>query len=537
MQFQAKTICEGLAVAPVFIYKKFKLEDVNVKNEGVEQETAKFELALSQAMEQLKELYLKTLRELGKEKSLLFEVHQMLMQDDDYISEIRTALQDGLAAPYAVKNAGETFAAMMSAMGDEYMKERALDFRDISNRLIKILCNVKDEGRLSVPSIVIAEDLEPSETVAFDKSLIKGFALKYGSANSHTAILARGMNVPAVIQSSFDMDSLQTGVTMILDAFKGVMVYNPSAEEVQSYEEKFKAQEAEAKDLETYRGKLTYTKSGKKIKLYNNIGSLADLEKVKAFDGEGVGLFRSEFLYMGRTDLPSEEEQFQIYKKATETLGDKMLIVRTMDIGADKKVDSLDLKKEENPALGRRAIRICLTDLPLFYAQLRALIRASAFGNLAIMFPMIISVEEILECKKHVQMIMQEFDEKGIAYNKNLSIGIMIETPAAVVLADEMAKHVEFFSVGTNDLTQYTLAVDRQNEEIAHLYDAKHPAVMKMLKMIAESAVNNGIWAGICGELGSDMSVTEELLSYGFTELSVSPGQTLKLRKLISNIE
>lgn len=537
MKFQARPICEGLTVAPIFIYKKFKLEEVEVKNEGVEKETAKFENALSLATDQLKALYLKTLEELGKEKSLLFEVHQMLMQDDDYISEIRTGLQDGLAAPHAVKAAGETFAAMMSAMDDEYMKERALDFRDISNRLIKILCDVKDEGHLTVPSIVIAEDLEPSETVGFDKSLIKGFALKYGSANSHTAILARGMNVPAVIQSSFDLESLKNGDTMILDAYKGLMLLNPSEAEIQSYEETFKAQEAEAKDLENYRGKETYTRSGKKIKLFNNIGSLADVEKVKAYDGEGVGLFRSEFLYMGRTDLPTEEEQFQIYKKATEALGEKMLIVRTMDIGADKKVDNLDLAHEENPALGRRAIRICLTDLPLFYAQLKALIRASAYGNLAIMFPMIISVEEILECKKHIQSIMESYDAEGVAYNKNLSIGIMIETPSSVILADEMAKHVDFFSVGTNDLTQYTLAVDRQNEQIAHLYDAKHPAVMKMLEMVAQAAERNGIWAGICGELGSDTSVTAELISYGFTELSVSPAQTLKLRKLISQVD
>lgn len=537
IKYKSVAISDGIVIAPVFLYKKFKFDETSFKYEGEEEEIAKYNEALDLAHEQLKKLYIKALHELGSDKSLLFEVHQMLIRDEDFVDEVISNIKNGMTAAKAVHTAGENFAVMMENMDDEYMKARALDFRDISNRILKNICHYQEPADyLSEPSIILADDLEPSETVAFDKNNIKGFVLRLGSANSHTAILARGMNVPALIKTDLHFDENLNGKIAVLDAKEAFLIIEPDQDTLDYYHNLIKQNEEENLALEAYRFKETFTSNGKRIKLFNNIGKLEDIEKVQAYDGEGVGLFRSEFLYMGRNDLPSEEEQFAIYKKACELMKDKTLIIRTMDIGADKKVESLNLPFEENPALGKRAIRICLTDDDLFNAQLRALIRASAYGNLAIMFPMIISCDEIKACKERLAQIMAELDSTGIPYNRNLSVGIMIETPAAVMLAEEMAEMVDFFSVGTNDLTQYTLACDRQNSEIAHLYDAKHPAVMKMLKMIAQAAVKKGIWAGICGELASDLSVTEELLSYGFTELSVSPAKTLKLRKLISTL-
>lgn len=537
MKYEAQAICPGIAIGPVFVYKKFDLATQKVEKGTVAEELAKFEGALGVAADQLKSLFIKALRELGKDKSLLFEVHQMLIQDDDFRDEIRAAISDGMDAPHAVEQVGRTYAEMMAALDDPYMKERALDFRDISNRLIRILCGVDVQTELDEPAVILAEDLEPSETVGFKKDKVLGFVLREGSPNSHTAILARGMNVPALIQTKIDLDSLHSGTQVILDAKNGCFIVEPEADVLAAYDELLVKQAKELAELEALRGKPSLTKSGKKIKLYNNIGNVADIANVDANDGEGVGLFRSEFLYMGRSDLPSEEEQTAIYTEAVKALKGKTLIVRTMDIGADKKVDSLGLKKEENPALGMRALRICLRDIKLFKDQLKALLRASAHGPLMIMVPMIISVEEVLQCKNIIAECRNELAAAGTPMAEHVPFGIMIETPAAAMLADELAKEVEFFSVGTNDLTQYTLAVDRQNAEVADLYTPKHPAVMKMLKMIAEAAVNNGIWAGICGEFASDTSATKELLSYGYTELSVSPGQTLRVRHAIEQAD
>lgn len=534
MKYQAQAICSGVVVGPIYVYKKFQLEEQQVIKGSIEEEKAKLEDALAIAKKQLQDLFVKALVELGKDKSALFEVHQMLMQDDDFKDEIITAIDSGMAAPHAVKQAGETFANMMAMIDDPYMQARALDFRDISNRLIRILCKVEGQTEILTPSIVLADDLEPSETVSFNKKMILGFVLRKGSPNSHTAILARGMNVPALIQTPVPETEVKTGDMAILDAKEGNFIVNPEESVLQAYQSVLDEQKREQEELESYRGKASLTKSGQKIKLFCNIGKLEDIESVLANDGEGVGLFRSEFLYMGRSDLPSEEEQTEIYTKAVKGLQGKPLIVRTMDIGADKKVDCLNLSPEENPALGRRALRICLTDLDLFKAQLKALLRASAHGPLMIMVPMVISVDEVKQCKALIQECREELHSRGFAMADNVPFGIMIETPASVMLADELAKEVDFFSVGTNDLTQYTLAVDRQNAEVAHLYDATHPAVMKMLKIVAEAANRNGIWAGICGELGSNTKVTEEVLSYGFKELSVSPGQTLRVRRAIN---
>lgn len=537
MKYEAQAICSGIAIGPVFVYRKFDLNTQKIEKGSIAEELAKFEAALGVAADQLKSLFIKALRELGKDKSLLFEVHQMLIQDDDFRDEIRAAINDGMDAPHAVQQVGKTYADMMAALDDPYMKERALDFRDISNRLIRILCGVDVQNELEEAAIILAEDLEPSETVGFKKDKILGFVLREGSPNSHTAILARGMNVPALIQTKIDFATIHTGDQVIIDAVNGKFIVQPEADVLASYQQLLVQQAKELAELEALRGKRSYTKSGKKINLYNNIGNVADIAAVDEHDGEGVGLFRSEFLYMGRPDLPTEEEQTKIYTEAVKALKGKPLIVRTMDIGADKKVDSLGLKKEENPALGMRALRICLRDIKLFKDQLRALLRASAHGPLMIMVPMIISLEEVLLCKKIIAECRAELEKEQVPMAEHVPFGIMIETPAAVMIADELAKEVEFFSVGTNDLTQYTLAVDRQNSDVADLYNPKHPAVMKMLRMIAEAAVRNNIWAGICGEFASDITATKELLSYGYTELSVSPGQTLRVRHAIEQAD
>lgn len=534
---EGRVISEGMVIAPVFVYEKFSLDKLDYPCGTVDEELAKFENALKVATKQLKELFIKALNELGRDKSLLFEVHQMLIQDDDFKDEVRNLIKEGMDAPHAVKQAGNTFAEMMQALDDKYMQERALDFKDISNRLIRILANVESNTEILQPAVVIADDLEPSETVTFRKEMILGFVLRQGSANSHTAILARGMDVPALIQTPIKQNSLKTGDMVILDAISGCLITQPNAEQIQLYQDKIAKRQADLLELQKYLQGPSVTKSGKVIKLYNNIGSLEDINSVLEHGAEGVGLFRSEFLYMGRSSLPTEEEQYKIYSQALKALKDKLLIVRTMDIGADKQVSCLRMKKEANPALGKRAVRICLSDKRLFKDQLKALLRASVDGNLAIMVPMIISVDEVKQCKAILDECQKELKQAGQAYSENIPFGIMIETPAACVLAEELAEEVDFFSVGTNDLTQYTLACDRQNDAVSYLYDDTNEAVLRMMKMVAEAANKKGIWAGVCGELAGNTSITAKLIKYGYTELSVAPARTTLVRQAIAKTE
>lgn len=534
---EGRVISEGMVIAPVFVYEKFSLDKLDYPCGTVDEELAKFENALKVATKQLKELFIKALNELGRDKSLLFEVHQMLIQDDDFKDEVRNLIKEGMDAPHAVKQAGNTFAEMMQALDDKYMQERALDFKDISNRLIRILANVESNTEILQASVVIADDLEPSETVTFRKEMILGFVLRQGSANSHTAILARGMDVPALIQTPIKQNSLKTGDTVILDAISGCLITQPNAEQIQLYQDKIAKRQADLLELQKYLQGPSVTKSGKVIKLYNNIGSLEDINSVLEHGAEGVGLFRSEFLYMGRSSLPTEEEQYKIYSQALKALKDKPLIVRTMDIGADKQVSCLRMKKEANPALGKRAVRICLSDKRLFKDQLKALLRASVDGNLSIMVPMIISVDEVKQCKAILDECRKELKQAGLAYSENIPFGIMIETPAACVLAEELAEEVDFFSVGTNDLTQYTLACDRQNDAVSYLYDDTNEAVLRMMKMVAEAANKKGIWAGVCGELAGNTSITAKLIKYGYTELSVAPARTTLVRQAIAKTE
>lgn len=535
--FKGRVISEGMAIAPVFVYEKFSLDKLNYQCGTVDEELSKFENALNVATKQLKELFVKALNELGRDKSLLFEVHQMLIQDDDFKDEVRNLIKDGVDAPHAVEQAGLTFAQMMQSLDDKYMQERALDFKDISNRLIRILANVDSNTELLTPSIVIADDLEPSETVTFRKDMILGFVLRQGSANSHTAILARGMDVPALIQTPIQSATLKTGDVVILDAIDGCLITEPDDQQIQEYHEKIAKREQDLLELQKYLSGPSLTKSGKAIKLYNNIGSLADINAVLEHGAEGVGLFRSEFIYMGRDSLPSEEEQYQIYSQALKALQNKPLIVRTMDIGADKQVSYLNLKHEANPALGKRAVRICLSNKNLFKDQLKALLRASVYGNLLIMIPMIISVDEVKQCKAILEECRQELKQQGTAFSEHIPFGIMVETPAACVMAAELAKEVDFFSVGTNDLTQYTLACDRQNDAVSYLYDDTNPAVLRLMKMVAEAANKQGIWAGVCGELAGNVAVTAELIKYGYTELSVAPARTTIVRQAIAKTE
>lgn len=533
--YQGRVISPGLVVAPVFVYEKFSLDKCEYVKGTIAEEQAKFEHSLKVATEQLKQLFTKALNELGRDKSLLFEVHRMLIQDDDFKDEVRNLINSGVDAPHAVYTAGDNFAKMMQSLDDAYMQERALDFKDISNRLIRILCNVEAQTELTVPSVILADDLEPSETVTFRKDKILGFVLRQGSANSHTAILARGMNVPALIQTPVKQKDLKTGDLVILDAVSGCLISDPDKELLADYKVKIADRQAELEELKRYLHKPSVTKSGRVIKLYNNIGSVDDIAAVEANGAEGVGLFRSEFLYMGRSSLPTEEEQTAIYTKALKALQGKLLIVRTMDIGADKQVTCLRLKKEANPALGKRAVRICLADKPLFKEQLKALLRASVYGKLAIMIPMIISVDEVRQCKQIIAECKEELLKADYKVADDIPFGIMIETPAACVLADELAAEVDFFSIGTNDLTQYTLACDRQNPDVAYLYDDTNEAVLRLMKMVAEAAQRHGIWAGICGELAGNTALTSKLIEYGFTELSVSPAKTLAVRRAIAH--
>lgn len=528
---QGKAIFGGIAIGPISFFAKEQKQVKRTKVEDTEAEIARYEAALATAIEQLGALYEKALKEVGESEAQIFEVHQMMLEDDDYNDSVKNIItSQGLNAEYAVATTGDNFSTMFAAMDDEYFQARAVDVKDISERIINILMGIGEAKVSDVPSIIVAEDLAPSETVQMDKSKLLGFVTRLGSSNSHTAILARTMNIPALIQ--VDIKEEWNGKQAIIDGFSGKFIIEPEADVLEEYQKKQAEQLERRRLLAEQKGKPTVTKNGKAIKLFANIGSVSDLQSVMENDAAGIGLFRSEFLYLESDTYPTEEEQFKAYKMVAETMAGKKVIIRTLDIGADKQVDYFELDKEENPAMGLRAIRICLTRPEIFKTQLRALLRASAFGNIAVMYPMIISVEEVRKIKAIMEEVKAELDEAGIPYG-NVEQGIMIETPAAVILSDLLAKEVDFFSIGTNDLTQYTLAIDRQNAKLDEFYNPHHEAVLRMIQMVVENAHKAGIWAGICGELGADLELTDRFMEMGVDELSVSPTFIYPVRQKI----
>lgn len=528
---QGKAIFGGIAIGPISFFAKEQKQVKRTKVEDTEAEIARYEAALATAIEQLGALYEKALKEVGESEAQIFEVHQMMLEDDDYNDSVKNIItSQGLNAEYAVATTGDNFSTMFAAMDDEYFQARAVDVKDISERIINILMGIGEAKVSDEPSIIVAEDLAPSETVQMDKSKLLGFVTRLGSSNSHTAILARTMNIPALIQ--VDIKEEWNGKQAIIDGFSGKFIIEPEADVLEEYQKKQAEQQERRRLLAEQKGKPTVTKNGKAIKLFANIGSVSDLQSVMENDAAGIGLFRSEFLYLESDTYPTEEEQFKAYKMVAETMAGKKVIIRTLDIGADKQVDYFELDKEENPAMGLRAIRICLTRPEIFKTQLRALLRASAFGNIAVMYPMIISVEEVRKIKAIMGEVKAELDEAGIPYG-NVEQGIMIETPAAVILSDLLAKEVDFFSIGTNDLTQYTLAIDRQNAKLDEFYNPHHEAVLRMIQMVVENAHKAGIWAGICGELGADLELTDRFMEMGVDELSVSPTFIYPVRQKI----
>ena len=538
LKINGKIVYKGVAHGPIFVLDKTETPITAAEVSDTEAEVARVNAAIEKAKEQIGKLYEKALEEVGEESAAIFEVHQMMLEDDEYLEAIYGMIQDeNMNAEYAVKMTGDTFSQIFASMDDEYMKARSVDILDVSSRVIRVLGN-QEEANLDDcdPSIVVAEDLSPSETVQLDKSKILAFVTQLGSTNSHTAILARMMNIPALVMTPIELETLQNGMEAIVDGYTGEFILHPTQEEVEKAEVKISEEVEKRRLLETLKGQETVTKSGQKVKLYANIGSVEDVEYVLENDAEGIGLFRSEFLYLGRTSLPSEETQFEAYKKVLTAMGDKRVIIRTLDIGADKQAEYLQVGDEENPALGYRAIRICLLQPEVLKTQLRALLRAAVYGKLAVIYPMIISTSEVERIKEIVEEVAAELDAEGIEYAMPEQ-GIMIETPAAVMMSDELAQMVDFFSIGTNDLTQYTLAIDRQNEKLAPFYDAHHPAILRMIRMVTEASHRHGIWTGICGELGADMELTQEFLDMGVDELSVAPGAILPIRKIIREAE
>lgn len=528
---QGKSIFGGIAIGPITFFAKEQNQVKRTKIEDVAAEVARYEAAVVSAQEQLGGLYEKALKEVGESGAQIFEVHQMMLEDDDYNDSVKSIIETQMVnAEYAVATTGDNFASMFASMDDEYFQARAVDMKDISERVINVLMGVGEAKGWDEPSIIVAEDLAPSETVQFDKSKLLGFVTRLGSSNSHTAILARTMNIPALIQ--IDIQEEWNGKLGIIDGFTGEFYIDPEPEVLEKYKAKKVEQEERRKLLAEQKGKPTVTKSGKAIKLFANIGSVSDLPAAMSNDAGGIGLFRSEFLYLESGDYPTEDEQFKAYKMVAETMAGKKVIIRTLDIGADKQVDYFNLDKEENPAMGLRAIRICLTRPEIFKTQLRAILRASAYGNIAVMYPMIISVEEVRKIKAIMEEVKAELDAAGIQYGE-VEQGIMIETPASVIISDLLAQEVDFFSIGTNDLTQYTLAIDRQNAKLDEFYNPHHEAVLRMIEMVVDNAHKAGIWAGICGELGADMELTERFMAMGVDELSVSPTFIYPVRQII----
>lgn len=530
--YTGKSIFKGIAIGKILFYQKGEQPVKRVKIEDTAEQIKRYEDARAKAAEQLQGLYEKALKEVGEANAAVFEVHQMMLEDDDYIDSVVNIIEtQQVNAEFAVATTGDNFAKMFAEIEDDYFKARAADVKDISERMVNILSGNESGGAIGdEPVIVVAEDLAPSETVQMDKEKLLAFVTRLGSANSHTAILARTMNIPALIE--VDIKEEWNGKMAVVDGYTGTFYIDPDEDILKKMQEK-KEEDIKARELlQELKGKEDVTVDGKHIKLYANIGGVKDVASVLANDAAGIGLFRSEFLYLEADNYPNEEAQFQAYKTVAENMAGKKVIVRTLDIGADKQVDYFNLDHEENPAMGYRAIRICLDRRDIFRTQLRALLRASAYGNIGIMYPMIISVDEVKEIKKIVESIKAELTEKGIEYGK-VEQGIMIETPAAVMISDLLAEEVDFFSIGTNDLTQYTLAIDRQNSKLDNIYDAHHPAVLRMIQKTIENGHKAGCWVGICGELGADMTLTETFLKMGIDELSVSPTFVLPIRKLI----
>ena len=536
--FQGKSVYKGIVMGPVAVLKKNDYQVKRARIEDPEAEVKRVKEAVEVSKKQLGRLYDKAVREVGEASAAIFEVHQMMLEDEDYLDSMENMIRIELVnAEYAAAATGDNFAEMFAAMDDEYMKARSADVKDISERLVRNLSGEGDNDLSSMePSIIVADDLSPSETVQMDKEKILAFVTVHGSTNSHTAILARMMNIPALIGVPMDLNSLKTGMMAVVDGFSGQVIFEPE-EDVQKETEKRMQEEAEKqKLLEELKGKENITPDGRKINIYANIGSVGDLGYVMENDAGGIGLFRSEFLYLGRNDFPTEEEQFQAYKQAVQTMAGKTVIIRPLDIGADKQGEYFNLGKEENPALGYRAIRICLKQPEIFKAQLRALFRAAVYGNLSVMYPMITSTEEVEKIYAIVAEVEEELKKQEVQY-KIPEQGIMIETPAAVMISDRLAEMVDFFSIGTNDLTQYTLAIDRQNEQLDDFYNPHHEAVLRMIRMVVENAHKCGKWAGICGELGADLTLTEQFVRMGVDELSVAPSMILKLRKIVREMK
>ena len=536
--FQGKSVYKGIAMGPIVVLKKNDYQVKRTRIEDPEAEVKRVNEAVSASQEQLQKLYDKALKEVGEASAAIFEVHQMMLEDEDYMEAIQNTIRtEQVNAEYAVATTGDNFAQMFASMDDDYMKARSADIKDISERLVRNLSGQGDVDLSSIdPSVIVADDLSPSETVQMDKDKILAFVTVHGSTNSHTAILARMMNIPALIGVSMDLEELKTGMTAVVDGFAGTVTFDPD-EEIKAETAKKMTEEAEKlRLLQELKGKENVTLDGQKINIYANIGSVGDIGYVLENDAGGIGLFRSEFLYLGRNDFPTEEEQFQAYKQAVQMMAGKKVIIRTLDIGADKQVDYFNLGNEDNPALGYRAIRICLTQKDIFKTQLRALFRAAVYGNLSIMYPMITSTEEVKKIYDVVAEVEAELKEQEIQY-KIPEQGIMIETPAAAIISDRLAEMVDFFSIGTNDLTQYTLAIDRQNEKLDPFYNPHHEAILRMIQMVVDNAHKCGKWAGICGELGADPTLTEQFVRMGVDELSVAPSMVLKLRKIVREMK
>ena len=533
--YSGKSVFGGIAIGKISVYRKNEQQVKRVRTEDTKGELARYEAAKAAAIEQLQELYQKALKEVGEANAAIFEIHQMMLDDGDYNESVENIIEtQKVNAEYAVAVTGDNFAQMFRAMDDDYMRERAADVKDISERVLSVLHGgQKRKVVTDEPVIIVADDLAPSETVQLEKDMVLSFVTVHGSVNSHTAILARTMAIPALIGTEeLPLDDTVDGKLAVVDGLNGKIYVEPDAQTLEEMQKRQQAEQEKKELLQLLKGKENVTLDGKKIMLYANIGNIKDLATVIQNDAGGIGLFRSEFIYLEKDNYPTEEEQFSIYKTAVETMAGKRVIIRTLDIGADKQCEYFGMDKEENPALGYRAIRICLTRPEIFKTQLRALFRASAYGNLAIMYPMITSLWEVKKIKEIVEEVKTELTAEQLEFG-NPQQGIMIETPAAVMMSGELAKEVDFFSIGTNDLTQYTLAIDRQNPKLDKFYDAHHPAVLSMIRMTVENAHKAGIWAGICGELGADTSLTKEFLAMGVDELSVSPGSILPIRKII----
>ena len=536
--FQGKSVYKGIAMGPVVVLRKNDYQVKRTRIEDAEAEAARVDVALKASQEQLQKLYDKAVKEVGEASAAIFEVHQMMLEDEDYLEAIQNMIRtEQVNAEYAVAVTGDNFAEMFASMDDDYMKARSADIKDISERLVRNLSGQGDVDLSSIePSVIVADDLSPSETVQMDKDKILAFVTVHGSTNSHTAILARMMNIPALIGVKMDLEELQTGMTAVVDGFGGKVTFEPDEELKAQTEARMQEEEEKLKLLQELKGKENITLDGRKINIYANIGSVGDIGYVMENDAGGIGLFRSEFLYLGRNDFPTEEEQFQAYKQAVQMMAGKKVIIRTLDIGADKQVDYFNLGNEDNPAMGYRAIRICLRQPEIFKTQLRALLRAAVYGNLSIMYPMITSTEEVKRIYKIVAEVEEELKAQEIQY-KIPEQGIMIETPAAAIISDRLAEMVDFFSIGTNDLTQYTLAIDRQNEKLDEFYNPHHEALLRMIQMVVDNAHKCGKWAGICGELGADPTLTEQFVRMGLDELSVAPSMVLKLRKIVREMK